>query len=94
MLVEPTFWLYTAGNVTLNKMLADFHINIKSKCWKFEEFTSLRVESCFFLVICERQSMSPGDGFEILTLRYFVGGCGFLGTCFTFNTFWVMSQIH
>lgn len=69
MLAEPTFWLYTAGNVNLNKMLADFHINIKSKCWKFEEFTSLRVESCFFLFICERQSMSPGDGFEILTLR-------------------------
>lgn len=42
MLVEPMFWLYTSGKVTLNKMVEDFLINTMSRYWKFEEFSSLR----------------------------------------------------
>lgn len=66
MLVEPTFWLYTSGKVTLNEMVEDFHINRMSKCWKFGKFSSPGVESClFFFFFGEYQSMSSSDSFEI-----------------------------
>lgn len=61
------FWLclrnlrfgYTSVKVTSNKMIGGFHINVMSKCWKCEHFSSLRVDSCFvlFSFACEHLCM-------------------------------------
>lgn len=34
--------------ITSKEVEEDFHINTVSNCRKFEEFSSLRVKSCFF----------------------------------------------
>lgn len=60
------FWLclwnlcfgYTSVKVTSNKMIEGFHINLMSKCWKCEHFSSLKVDSFFFFSFaCEHLSV-------------------------------------
>lgn len=85
--------LHTSGKVTLNEMVEDFHLNTVSKCWKFEEFSSLRVESCFFFFLCVKsRDLVTALKFVAQEVHFVV--CRFFGTSFGYNTFWVASSIN